>query len=377
MNRFVVVIIIFCVMLSFNHTYTYPDDITLTTIMPGQDTARYKRGAIGPNYEDENNANIGNENLIVEGSVGIGTKSTDRAKLNISNQDGSSPTSVPGISITNTNSPNNTEFVTQVDNNGVYGVYNFTNVNIGSNGTKLYSLTQQGLFGIGSEDSDRSMLGISATGNNGVVGLSLKNTSSNPNKEFVLDVNNSDIFSITDFTGQAPGSQGNTRLSIDSTGNIGIGTDNPKAILEVNSTNSGLLPPRMTQAELNAIQNTAPAGSVAYNTTTNEINYHNGAQWVSMIPGKRIIAGTINNSGGIASGTGFSSKNIGGGYRITFDQPFANNSILTVSIVESNATRSYMTSPNPKKYWNVYFWRYDSWGGVSYEPTKFNFIATE
>ena len=50
--------------------------ITLTTIMPGQDTLRVKRGAVGVNYKDSTNypdATIGNNNLIIEGAVGIGT----------------------------------------------------------------------------------------------------------------------------------------------------------------------------------------------------------------------------------------------------------------------------------------------------------------
>ena len=52
------------------------EEVTLTTIMPGQDTLRVKRGAVGTSYKDSTNypdATIGDDNLIIEGNVGIGT----------------------------------------------------------------------------------------------------------------------------------------------------------------------------------------------------------------------------------------------------------------------------------------------------------------
>ena len=46
--------------------------ITLTTVMPGQDTLRVKRGAVGLTYKSLTDAQIGNSNLLIEGNVGIG-----------------------------------------------------------------------------------------------------------------------------------------------------------------------------------------------------------------------------------------------------------------------------------------------------------------
>jgi len=63
-----------------------------------------------------------------------------------------------------------------------------------------------------------------------------------------------------------------------------IGTDTPsaKSILELVSTDKGVLIPRMTTANRNAI---APAaadrGMLIYNTSTNEFNYWDGTQWVA------------------------------------------------------------------------------------------------
>jgi hypothetical protein len=59
---------------------------------------------------------------------------------------------------------------------------------------------------------------------------------------------------------------------------VGIGTDDPQAVLDVMSTISGFLPPR----------NANPAGNIAvpqqgmviYNTTSNRLEYFNGTNWL-------------------------------------------------------------------------------------------------
>lgn len=70
------------------------------------------------------------------------------------------------------------------------------------------------------------------------------------------------------------------QLTIDQNGNVGIGTMNPNssAKLELNSTNKGFLPPRMTTAQRNGITNPAE-GLMIYNTTTKKPNYYDGARW--------------------------------------------------------------------------------------------------
>jgi hypothetical protein len=63
-------------------------------------------------------------------------------------------------------------------------------------------------------------------------------------------------------------------------GNVGIGTPNPQAILDLDvrtrivagQTGSGFLPPRMTSAELGNIQN-PPEASIAYDTTRHDLMY--------------------------------------------------------------------------------------------------------
>jgi len=68
------------------------------------------------------------------------------------------------------------------------------------------------------------------------------------------------------------------RMRIDSTGNVGIGTTNPSAKLDITSTTGGFLPPRMTTTQRNAISSPA-TGLVIYNTTDNVLNFYNGTSW--------------------------------------------------------------------------------------------------
>ncbi len=72
-----------------------------------------------------------------------------------------------------------------------------------------------------------------------------------------------------------------TRLTVKGgTGNVGIGTATPSssAALEVASTASGFLPPRMTESQRNAISNPA-TGLIIFNTTTNFPNFYDGTGW--------------------------------------------------------------------------------------------------
>ncbi|MBN8542149.1 MAG: tail fiber domain-containing protein, partial [Deltaproteobacteria bacterium] len=67
------------------------------------------------------------------------------------------------------------------------------------------------------------------------------------------------------------------------TGSIGVGTTTPNAsaLLDVASTTKGVLLPRMTTVERDAIA-TPANGLQIYNTTTSALNYYNGSSWQAL-----------------------------------------------------------------------------------------------
>jgi uncharacterized protein (TIGR02145 family) len=69
-----------------------------------------------------------------------------------------------------------------------------------------------------------------------------------------------------------------TKLAMAQSVGIGTNTPAPSARLEINSTNQGFLPPRLTDAQRNSI--TSPVtGLVIFNTTTNRLNVFVGSSW--------------------------------------------------------------------------------------------------
>lgn len=66
---------------------------------------------------------------------------------------------------------------------------------------------------------------------------------------------------------------------------VGIGTTSPdaSAALDLQSTTSGILIPRMTTAQRDAISSPA-SGLMIYNVSTSSFQFYNGAEWTEMAP---------------------------------------------------------------------------------------------
>lgn len=83
-----------------------------------------------------------------------------------------------------------------------------------------------------------------------------------------------------DFLTFSPNKSGSA-LGIDATGNVGIGTTSPSAPLEVSSTTGGVIMPRMTTSQRNAIASPTD-GEMVYDTDLNKFyGYANGA-WTAL-----------------------------------------------------------------------------------------------
>jgi hypothetical protein len=72
----------------------------------------------------------------------------------------------------------------------------------------------------------------------------------------------------------------NRQFNVDHLGNMGlsVASQNASAKMQIDSTTSGFLPPRMTTTQKNAIASPA-AGLVVYDSTTNKLQCYNGSTW--------------------------------------------------------------------------------------------------
>jgi hypothetical protein len=84
---------------------------------------------------------------------------------------------------------------------------------------------------------------------------------------------------VTPEGGFSIGDDNGYRISIDNTGNVGIGTSSPEGKLDVRSTTGAFIVPRMTTAQRDAL--TAVNGMIIYNTSTNQFNFYENGAWVT------------------------------------------------------------------------------------------------
>jgi len=112
---------------------------------------------------------------------------------------------------------------------------------------------------------------------------------------------------------------------------IGTTTPNGSAALDITSTTSGLLPPRMTEAQRNVITSPA-AGLTVYDTTTNSNWFFNGTIWV-------------NAAAPAAGTTHFVSESYGGGmvFWVTTD---GLHGLIAETIDQSTSSNWYNAQDN-------------------------------
>ncbi|MBS3999542.1 MAG: hypothetical protein KGZ71_03570, partial [Desulfobulbaceae bacterium] len=106
--------------------------------------------------------------------------------------------------------------------------------------------------------------------------------------------------------------------------NVGIGTTTPEvtALLDLVSTDKGLLVPRLTTVNRDAIG--APAtGLMIYNTTNNRFEYYTGATWVPILTNGII---SLDNSRIFVG----NASNIAAGVAMSGDATISNTGALTI-----------------------------------------------
>ena len=150
-------------------------------------------------------------------------------------------------------------------------------------------------------------------------------------------------FFITQNTNKIPFSSVNVG-AVDNTlvlkaGSVGIGTNAPgaSALLDISSVTKGVLIPRMSTAQRDAIASPA-TGLQIYNTSTNALNFYNGSSWqvlgtagagvTAVTAGAGLLGGTINSTGTIDIDVGTTNGKIvqvGAGNKL----PAIDGSLLT------------------------------------------------
>ncbi|MCO5251236.1 MAG: hypothetical protein M9949_07420 [Candidatus Kapabacteria bacterium] len=114
-------------------------------------------------------------------------------------------------------------------------------------------------------------------------------------------------------------------ISAQSQENVGIGTTTPEvtALLDLVSTDKGLLVPRLTTANRDAIA-TPATGLMIYNTTNNRFEYYTGATWVPILTNGII---SLDNSRIFVG----NASNIATGVVLSGDATITNAGVLTIA----------------------------------------------
>jgi hypothetical protein len=87
------------------------------------------------------------------------------------------------------------------------------------------------------------------------------------------------VFIWADHTDVDFSSTAEDQFLIRAAGGVGIGTASPAGALDVSSTTGGLIVPRMSTTERNAL--TAVNGMIIYNTTDDQFNFYEAGAWVT------------------------------------------------------------------------------------------------
>ncbi len=114
--------------------------------------------------------------------------------------------------------------------------------------------------------------------NIGEVALSFRNLGIPSTRQWNIGLNQNPSLAFN-YGGGFAGSS--TKMSIDTFGKVGIGTITPdaSALMDMTSTNKGLLIPRMSSAQRKAINNPAP-GLLVFDADKQKMYMYNGDQWM-------------------------------------------------------------------------------------------------
>jgi hypothetical protein len=129
------------------------------------------------------------------------------------------------------------------------------------------------------------------------------------------------------------------KVVVTNDGDVGIGTSNPTGKLEISSTNSGLVLPRLTNSQRDVIPvNRANVGTVIYNTSVNKIQVNIGTDanrvWTSL----DTSSSTINTTIAFQTASMQTINNSSGNVPVRFENVIFNNMPAGFVTKQSNNT---------------------------------------
>jgi hypothetical protein len=161
-------------------------------------------------------------------------------------------------------------------NNYRMNIQNNGNVSIGNGLNDLGA--RLGIKGSGTTSATTALLVQNSAGtellkvfDNGLSTIGSINCLGNASFRGVIDSGNA----VLNFRVTVPGATKSFLINADYTN-----VNDASALVEIQSTTKGFLPPKMTTTQKNAIA-TPAAGLMVYDTTLNQMSYYNGSSWVN------------------------------------------------------------------------------------------------
>jgi hypothetical protein len=144
-----------------------------------------------------------------------------------------------------------------------------------TNSTEAMRIDSSGSVGIGTTSPTQKLtLAETSDGDNVLLHFQARNSSATDLNSYIIYDPDADFLALS-------ANQVLTGIGIDVDGKVGIGTNSPSAPLEVASTTGGVIMPRMTTTQMNAISSPTD-GEMIYNTTENKFYGRANGAWTAL-----------------------------------------------------------------------------------------------